>query len=134
MSGEVEIRRVEDRYFQALLEGDREQLDAVIGGGLVLIDVLSGSEVPGDAFADLVGSGQLVFDSIERVASHVRFYVGAAIVTGATHMQGHSGDQHFDVHSRYPHVYVRGSTGWRLVAAQGTPMGDGTVPINPVFA
>jgi hypothetical protein len=37
-------------------------------------------------------------------------------------MRGGLGDQRFEAHSRYTHVYVRNEQGWQLASAQGTPI------------
>jgi ketosteroid isomerase-like protein len=122
MSSDREVLAAEHRFFAALSERDREGLERVVGHDLLLIDVMTGSEVPGDVFVQLVASQRLVFDSIERLEARVRVYGTSAIVTGRTRMTGHFEAQPFRVHSRYTHVYVHGLDGWLLVAAQGTPV------------
>lgn len=112
----------EERFFAALHDGDREALESVVAGECVFIDVLTGSEVPRGEFVDLVGSGRLVFESIERLGSRVRWYGGTAIVTGQTRMSGRFDRQMFLVRSRYTHVYAEVGDGFRLVNAQGTPV------------
>jgi hypothetical protein len=119
-SAESDVRTAEQMFFAALLRGSREQLESVLDSDFILIDVMTGSEVPRQVFVDLVGSGQLVFDSIEQLESRVRLYPAMAVVTGATRMGGRYGEQGFGAHSRYTHVYERGQDRWRLVAAQGT--------------
>lgn len=122
MSTEADVLTTETEFFEALLRGNRAQLEDVLGRDFVLIDVLTGTEIPRGVLVGLVGSGQLVFDSITRLEVRVRLYDGAAIVTGVTRMGGHYGGQGFHAHSRYTHVYVRGPQRWRLVTAQGTPI------------
>jgi hypothetical protein len=122
MSAENEVQAAETRFFESLLRSSGEGLDAVLGPDFVLIDVLTGSEIPRAVLVELVGSGQLVFESVERLDARVRRYDGTAVVTGQTRMRGHYGEQRFLAHSRYTHVYVRGADGWRLVTAQGTPI------------
>jgi len=124
MSVDSEVIGTEARFFEALLRGDREGLEDILGNDFALIDVMSGSEVPRDAIVDLVGSRRLVFESIERLDSRLRLYDRTAIVTGQTRMSGHYDTQRFQAHSRYTHVYVLGRVGWRLVAAQGTPIAE----------
>ena len=120
MSAEADVRTAETAFFEALLRGSREQLEGVLGPDFVLIDVMTGSEIPREVLVDLVGSGQLVFESIERLEARVRLYPGMAVVTGATRMRGHYGEQDFGAHSRYTHVYEQAPDRWRLVTAQGT--------------
>ena len=119
---EKEVSAAEDRFFEALLLGDRSRLEQVLAEDFLLIDVLTGSEVPREALLEVVGSRQLVFEAIARIEARVRSYDGTAIVTGQTHMKGNYGGASFNPHSRYTHVYVRGANGWRLVTAQGTPI------------
>ena len=69
----------EDRFFQALLRGDGAALQAVLAPDFLLIDVMTGSEIPGTVLQDLVGSGQLRFESVERVDARVRLYGSAAV-------------------------------------------------------
>ena len=122
MSADVDVRTAEATFFDALLRGSREQLEGVLGPDFVLVDVMTGSEIPRVVLVDLVGSGKLVFDSIEHLGAQVRLYPGMAVVTGATRMRGHYGEQGFGAHSRYTHVYEQALHRWRLVAAQGTPI------------
>jgi ketosteroid isomerase-like protein len=129
MSAEVdEVLAAEARFFGALLHADGAALRALLTPDFVLIDVMTGSEIPGPALADVVGSGQLRFEAIERLDSRVRRYGSAAVVTGRTRMRGRYGEQPFGAHSRYTHVYVRRKAGWRLASAQGTPVAEASVP------
>jgi ketosteroid isomerase-like protein len=125
MSANREVLTAEERFFAALAAGDRDALEHVAGEDLVLVDVMSGSEVPGAVFAELIGSRRLIFVSIERLEARVRHYDAAAIVTGRTRMAGRFDGRSFQVHSRYTHVYTLDQDGWRLVAAQGTPVVEG---------
>ena len=122
MNTEEGVTAAEDRFFNSLLRGDRAELERVLDPEFLLIDVLTGSEIPGPALLEVIGSRQLIFDVVERIDARTRLYDGTAIVTGQTRMRGRYGDQTFGAHSRYTHVYVRGSDGWRLASAQGTPI------------
>jgi ketosteroid isomerase-like protein len=117
-----DVLAAEHRFFDALLAFDRTSLDAVLAPDFLLIDVLTGSEIPREILVDAVGARQLVFESIERADGRVRQYDATAIVTGETRMRGRYGEQSFAAHSRYTHVYVKGPAGWQLVTAQGTPI------------
>jgi ketosteroid isomerase-like protein len=122
MDAESQVLMVEDRFFLALLQRDMELLEDVVADDCVLIDVLTGSEVPRAVFVELVGSQKLVFDSIERLDVRARLYGTTAVVTGETQMIGRFDAKPFRVHSRYTHVYAQGTDGFRLVNAQGTPV------------
>ena len=119
--------KAEDAFFDALLRADGTALKGVLTPDFLLIDVMSGSEIPGDVLVDLVGSRQLRFESVDRNDSRVREYGNAAVVTGQTRMRGGFGDQRFEAHSRYTHVYVRTGHDWRLASAQGTPIAAAAV-------
>lgn len=112
----------EERFFAALNEADHHTLESVMAEDCVLIDVMTGSEVPRAEFVGLIGSGRLAFQSIERLDSRVRLYGGTAIVTGQTRMSGRFDKQLFWVRSRYTHVYAEDHGRFRLVNAQGTPV------------
>jgi ketosteroid isomerase-like protein len=119
------VSAAEGRFFDALLRGDGDALRALLTPDFVLIDVMTGSEIPGTVLVDLVGSRQLVFQAVERIDSRVRTYGSAAVVTGQTRMRGRYQDQSSSAHSRYTHVYVGADSGWRLASAQGTPIAAG---------
>ncbi|HEX5385466.1 MAG TPA: nuclear transport factor 2 family protein [Gemmatimonadales bacterium] len=122
MDLERAARDAEDRFFGALLGRDRAALERVLTSDFVLIDVMTGSEIPGAVLLDLVGAGQLVFETIDRVDARVRVYGDAAVVTGQTRMRGRFGEQSFGAHSRYTHIYVSDGRECRLASAQGTPI------------
>jgi len=123
VTADAGVLAAEARFFGALLAADRDALARLLAPDFLLIDVMSGSEIPGAVLTDLVGSRQLVFESIERAGARVRRYGAAAVVTGETRMRGRYGDQPFGAHSRYTHVYVeQPGAEWRLVTAQGTPI------------
>lgn len=110
----------ERRFFSALVQGDVDALDEVLADDFLLIDVMSGSEVPRAAMLDVVGSGQLKFHAIEPAEARVRRYGDAAVITGRTEMKMSFGDQAIEARSRYTHVFVEQDGRWRMVSAQGT--------------
>jgi ketosteroid isomerase-like protein len=127
MNEESGVRSAEDWFFQALLRGDAVSLERVLTPDFLLIDVMTGTEIPGTLLVELVGSRQLVFESVERIDARVRLYGEAAIVTGQTRMRGRYGDQPFGAHSRYTHIYVHATGVWQLASAQGTPIAAAAV-------
>jgi ketosteroid isomerase-like protein len=122
MTTEDELEQAEGQFFDALLRSDAAELAKLLDPEFLLIDVITGSEIPGHVLVDVVRSGQLVFDSIERVDRRVRLYPYVSIVTGQTRIRGRVDRDAFETHSRYTHVYVPAAGGWRLVSAQGTPI------------
>jgi ketosteroid isomerase-like protein len=115
----------DQQFFDALLAGAAAALEQLLADDFVLIDVMGGSEIPRAVLIELVGSGQLRFETIEPAERRVRRYGTTAIVTGRTRMTGRFGATAFTAASRYTHVFVEHARRWRLVAAQGTPIVEG---------
>lgn len=111
---------VEQEFFTALIKADVASLRRVLADDFLLIDVMTGSEVPKAALLEVVGGGQLRFERIDRGEHRVRLYATTAVITGRTEMQGRFGDQTFHTRSRYTHVFVYEGEQWRMVSAQGT--------------
>jgi ketosteroid isomerase-like protein len=118
----------ERRFFAGLLDANVAALDQVLADDFILIDVMSGSEVPKSVLLDLIGSGQLKFAAIELVESRVRLYGEAAVINGRTQMSGRFAGEPFSASSRYTHVYIKQQGDWRLVAAQGTQIATQPAP------
>src|SRR4051794_2688740 len=77
-----DVLDAEDRFFGALLRSDAEALSHVLAADFLLIDVMTGSEIPRDILVDAIGSHQLVFEAIDRADGRVRQYDDTAIVVG----------------------------------------------------
>jgi ketosteroid isomerase-like protein len=120
MTIEAEVLKAERGFFAGLIHGSAEELRSLLTDDFILIDVMTGSELPGSELLRAVGAGQLKFLAIEAVESRVRVHGKTAIVTGRTRMQGRFGEQSFAAHSRYTHVFVEEGGAWRLASAQGT--------------
>ena len=110
----------EQEFFAGLIEANRDALAGVLSDDFVLIDVMTGSEVPKSALLDVVSGGGLKFESIDRVEHRVRVYGSTAVITGRTEMKGLYNGLAFQTSSRYTHIFVDDGERWRMVAAQGT--------------
>ena len=113
---------VEQDFFAALIGSNVEALDRVLADDFVLIDVMTGSEITKSMLLEVIGGGQLKFETIDRVEFRVRVYETAAVVNGRTEMKGSFAGAPFSTSSRYTHVYIEQRGYWRMVAAQGTPI------------
>jgi len=111
---------VEQAFFTALVEADVAALGQILADDFLLIDVMTGSEVTKSALLDVLRSGHVLFDQIERVEYLVRLYGTTAVITGRTEMHGRFDMQPFQASSRYTHVFVDDGLQWRMVSAQGT--------------
>jgi ketosteroid isomerase-like protein len=112
----------ENEFFESLISSDVEKLRKIVSDDVVLIDVMSGSEVSAPQLAEVLQSGHLKFDSIDRIGFKVRTYEGVAIITGQTVMAGAYDGQQFRINSAYTHVFVKENNSWRMASAQGTPI------------
>ncbi|MBZ5574790.1 MAG: nuclear transport factor 2 family protein, partial [Acidobacteriia bacterium] len=112
------------QFFSSLIGGDVGALDRILSDDFLLIDVMTGSEVKKPDLLAVLSSGQLKFEAIEPLESHVRLYGITAVITGRTRMSGRFGETPFTASSRYTHVFVRDQDQWRLVSAQGTQIAN----------
>ena len=111
-------------FFKALADGNGEALNRLLADDFILIDVMRGAEVPKTALVELVGSGQLKFESITPADVHGRRYGSTVIVVGQTEMRLRFDETSVIVKSRYTHAYVEEHGSWLMVAAQGTRILD----------
>ena len=111
---------LEHEFFTALINADATTLSQVLADDFLLIDVMTGSEIPRSALLEVVETRQLRFERIDRSEHRVRVYETTAIITGRTEMRGSFGEQTFQTSSRYTHVFVEKDGPWRMVTAQGT--------------
>ena len=111
---------VEQEFFAALIESDQVTLDRLLADDFLLIDVMTGSEIPKPTLLEVVGARQVRFDEISRIEYRVRLYGMTAVITGRTEMSGSFGGEPFRASSRYTHVFVEEGEHWRMVSAQGT--------------
>ena len=114
----------EQEFFSSLIGGDVGVLDRILSDDFLLIDVMTGSEVKKPDLLAVLSSGQLKFEAIEPLESHVRLYGITAVITGRTRMSGRFWETPFTASSRYTHVFVRDQDQWRLVSAQGTQIAN----------
>jgi ketosteroid isomerase-like protein len=134
MNNQLAPLAAEREFFTALLKGDVKTLDKVLTDDFTLVDVMRGAEITKKVLLAAVESGQLKFELIAPADSHVRSYQATAVVNGWTQMNGLAGGSPFVTKSRYTHVYVKQQGGWRLVAAQGTPILEEQVCPRPLTA
>lgn len=123
---EKQPEEVESDFFESLIRSDAAKLRKIVSDDIVLIDVMSGSEVSGPELAEVLKSGHLTFNSIDRIGFRVRSYEGVAIITGQTVMAGAYAGLQFRINSAYTHVFVKENKSWRMVSAQGTPVTSST--------
>jgi len=126
-------------FFKALTDGNRGMTELIpsssgilLADDFILIDAMRGQKVPKTAIVELVGSGQLKFESITPADQHERRYGSTAIVIGRTEMRvrfeetaGMTELIPSSRKSRYTRVYVEAQDHWMMVSAQGTQVSEG---------
>lgn len=112
----------EDAFFQALVKADAGLLDSILAEDFLIIDIMRGDVTGRVGFLAAVAARQVDFDQIDPADRQVRRYGPTAIITGRTQMSGTSADGEFTIASRYTHVFIRDTDGWKLASAQGTPI------------
>jgi ketosteroid isomerase-like protein len=122
MSNESRALQADDQFFAMLIRGDADVLNVALTDDFILIDVMSGSEFAKVPLLEVIGSGELKFESIEPSERKARMYGSVAVVTGRTKMKMRFGGEEVSANSRYTHVFVKDSDRWRLASAQGTPI------------
>jgi Domain of unknown function (DUF4440) len=82
----AEIKKLEDRRFQAMIDSDFDTLDNLLGDGLVYTHSTGQS----DNHAEYVAKckkGVFKYRKIERPTENIQVYGDAAVVTGHTKME-----------------------------------------------
>src|SRR5689334_12458266 len=103
MNDQTDPLAAEKSFFAALLAGNAAALGEIFTDDFIIIDVMQCYEIPRPALLDVIGSGQLKFESIEPDEQRVRRYGDTAIITGRTQMRGRFGGAQFATRSRYTH-------------------------------
>jgi ketosteroid isomerase-like protein len=118
-------------FFKALLAGDIPALESVLAEDFLMVDVASGSLHRRGGFLLAIAGGAVIFQEIKTFPEESVTRLtgpGTGIVVGRTAISfcGAAGAA-TGLASRYTHVFRADGGNWRLVSAQGTPIG-GTSP------
>jgi ketosteroid isomerase-like protein len=120
-------------FFEALVAGDTQVLESLLGDQFLIVDVVSGSVHSRAAFLDAIRGEVVTFKKIRTFPPETTIRLagpGAGIVVGRTAMLlADAEGAEADVASRYTHVFHSDGGKWRLFSAQGTP-----IPMNPPAA
>ncbi len=117
----AEIRKLEDRRFQAMIDGDFETLDQLLGDGLIYTHSTAQSDTRAEYLA-LCRKGVFRYRKIERPIENIQVYGDTAVVTGHTRMDAMVGGEPRQLNSRYTNVWIKGAKGWQMVVWQSTPI------------
>ena len=116
-----EIRALEDRRYQAMIEGDLATLDALLGDSLVYTH--SSSVVDGKAsYLEALRAKKFVYRKVERPVENIQVHGDTAVVTGEVRLDVLLEGNPRALRSRFLNVWVKGPKGWQMVAWQSTPV------------
>jgi hypothetical protein len=116
------IQSLEDRRFQAMLDGDAEALDLLLSDRLLYTHSSGGTDSKA-SYIRSIKEGTLRYRKIERQESHVEVYAGAAVVAGRAGLDVLINGEERIVTMCYLSVWINSMRGWQLVAFQSTPVG-----------
>jgi ketosteroid isomerase-like protein len=122
------LQRTDANFFQALLAGDIPALESLLADDFLIVDVASGSVHRRGGFLLAIAGGAVIFQEIKTFPEESVTRLigpGTGIVIGRTAISfcGGAGAA-IELASRYTHVFQADGGNWRLVSAQGTPIGD----------
>ena len=121
-AAEQEVRQTIEKYRTALLQKDAATLERIWADDYTFTNGAGEIHSKADRLANLK-SGATSLDSIsEEEDMKVRIHGNVAVATSRVTIKGqYSGKQTSGQH-RTIHVWVKGATGWQLVANQLTPV------------
>jgi ketosteroid isomerase-like protein len=117
----AEIKKLEDRRFQAMIDGDFDTLDKLLGDGLVYTHSTGLSDTRAEYIAKC-RKGIFKYRKIERPIETIQVYGNAAVVTGHAKMEVMADGEPKLLNSRYTNVWIKDAKGWQMVVWQSTPV------------
>jgi ketosteroid isomerase-like protein len=117
----AEIKKLEDRRFQAMIDGDFDALDKLLGDGLVYTHSTGLSDTRAEYIAKC-RKGVFKYRKIERPIENIQVYGNTAVVTGHTKMEVMADGAPKLLNSRYTNVWIKDAKGWQMVVWQSTPV------------
>ena len=113
------VLATESRRFEAMTKADTVALRTMLAEELVYIHSNALKENKLQHLA-AIASGKLVYQKMERLEAHVRFYGKTALVNGLVKVQGVLNGNAFEIRLLYLAVYRKKQGNWLLVHWQST--------------
>jgi len=117
----AEIRALEDRRYQAMIDGNVAVLDELCSKNLVYTHS-RGDNDDKTSYIEKVASGFFDYHAITHPADRIMIYDGAALITGRMTASVSAGGELKHVDNRYLAVWAREDGAWKFVAYQPTPL------------
>jgi len=115
------IRKLEDRRFRAMCEADAATLEALLADTLVYTHSYGGADSK-SSYLEGIRSKKWLYRKIERPKENIQVHGDCAVVTGQVRIELLSEGKPKTLNSRFTNVWVKGPTGWQMVAWQSTPL------------
>ena len=116
----AEIKKLEDRRFQAMIDSDFDTLDELLGDDLTYTHSSGQADTRAEYIA-LCKRGVFKYQKIERPIEDIQVYGETVVVTGHVKMNVLIDGNSKLLNSRYTNVWIKGAKGWQMVAWQSTP-------------
>jgi ketosteroid isomerase-like protein len=120
----AEIRALEDRRCQAMIDKDMKALESIYADELVYTHSNAAVDDKASYLAGIT-SGKFDYKSIKRPEESIRVIGDTAIVAGRAEISVSSNGVARELDSRYLIVWVKRGGGWQAVAWQSTPVPKG---------
>ena len=118
----AEIKKREDRRFQAMIDSDFDTLEELLGDELIYTHSTAQADTRAEYIA-LCKKGVFKYLKIERPVENMQVYGDdTVVVTGHTKMDAIIEGTPKLLNSRYTNVWRKGPKGWQMVVWQSTPI------------
>jgi ketosteroid isomerase-like protein len=114
---EKEIFAAMDAYKHAMMAKDRAALEKLFHKDLTYTHSSGLNETKAEAIK-AVTEGRTKIENIDLISNSVRVYGNTALVKGKVDFRNNAGGQVSTAHLDVLHVWIKGATGWQLVARQ----------------
>jgi ketosteroid isomerase-like protein len=121
----AEIKTLEDRRFQAMIDSDFDTLGKLLGDDLIYTHSTAQSDTRAEYLA-LCKKGVFKYLKIERPIEIIQVYGDTVVVTGYVKMEAIVDGKPRLLNSRYTDVWIKGRKGWQMVVWQST-----SIPVPP---
>ena len=118
---EQQIHDLEDRRYRAMIDGDLDTLETLLGDGLVYTHS-SGLVDSKASYLDKLRSKHVIYQKAERPEETIQTQGDTAVITGEMRLEVLLDGQPKAMRNRFMNVWARGPRGWQMVALQSTPL------------
>ncbi|MGH7909172.1 MAG: nuclear transport factor 2 family protein [Thermodesulfobacteriota bacterium] len=115
------IRELEDRRYQAMIDGDAAALGELLADDLIYTHSSARLDDK-KSYIGSIASGTLEYRKVSRHDETIRVSGDAALITGRVEIDAVLGGAERHLVSRYLNVWLKRGGRWQLAAWQSTPV------------